>query len=66
MSDFKKGQWCRIWDSLYWRFMHRHRKVFEANPRSALLAAHLKRMTKATLTKNEKVALDFLAQLGLH
>ncbi|MHC5213930.1 MAG: cryptochrome/photolyase family protein [Planctomycetota bacterium] len=28
MSDFKPGPWCDIWDSLFWRFIHTHKKVF--------------------------------------
>lgn len=33
MSDYKKGEWCEVWDGLYWRFIGKHRKFFEKNPR---------------------------------
>jgi deoxyribodipyrimidine photolyase-related protein len=23
-SDYKKGEWCDIWDSLYWSFIEKH------------------------------------------
>lgn len=32
MSDFPKGEWCGVWDALYWRFIDRHAAFFETNP----------------------------------
>lgn len=37
MSDFSKGEWTEIWDSLFWRFMHVHRDFFLQNPRLGML-----------------------------
>jgi deoxyribodipyrimidine photolyase-related protein len=37
MSDYKKGQWCEVWDGLFWRFMHVHRDFFSKNPRLGML-----------------------------
>jgi deoxyribodipyrimidine photolyase-related protein len=37
MSDYKKGDWCAIWDGLFWRFMHVHRAFFLKNPRLGML-----------------------------
>lgn len=37
MSDYKKGDWCPIWDGLFWRFMHVHRDFFNSNPRLGML-----------------------------
>jgi deoxyribodipyrimidine photolyase-related protein len=33
----KKGEWTAEWDALYWRFIHRHRKIFLANHRSSMM-----------------------------
>jgi len=33
MSNYEKGDWCRIWDSLYWRFLYKHRERLSKNPR---------------------------------
>ena len=37
MSDYKKGYWSKIWDSLYWIFIHDNRNYFIKNPRMALM-----------------------------
>ncbi len=37
MSDFKKGEWQKYWDALFWRFMHVHREFFTQNPRTGML-----------------------------
>ncbi len=37
MSDYKKGDWCPIWDGLFWRFMHVHRDFFSSNPRLGMI-----------------------------
>lgn len=41
MSDFPKGEWCEVWDSLFWRFIRKHKKRLKKNPRMALLVAQL-------------------------
>ncbi|MCX8008727.1 MAG: cryptochrome/photolyase family protein, partial [Patescibacteria group bacterium] len=38
MSDYPAGDWCAVWDSLYWRFIARHKERFLANPRMAVMA----------------------------
>lgn len=37
MSDYEKGNWQKIWDGLFWRFMHVHRTFFLKNPRLGML-----------------------------
>ena len=38
MSNYKKGdEWQKIWDGLFWRFMHIHRDFFVKNPRLGML-----------------------------
>ncbi len=44
MSDYPKGDWCEIWDALYWRFVDKHRDLFQKNPRLSLAVATLDRM----------------------
>ena len=29
MSDYKKGEWCDIWDALYWNFINENRDFFK-------------------------------------
>lgn len=37
MSDYPKGSWCKVWDALFWRFMIKHHKFFESQPRLMML-----------------------------
>ncbi len=37
MSDYPKGDWCIIWDALFWHFLHKHRHFFTRNPRMSML-----------------------------
>jgi len=46
MSNYKKGEWSDIWDSLYWRFIHKHRNFFEKNPRLSMMTMHLDKMNE--------------------
>jgi deoxyribodipyrimidine photolyase-related protein len=46
MSDFPRGDWCDVWDALYWRFIDRHRDVFAGNPRMRVMTFQLDRMGK--------------------
>ena len=39
MSDYKKGDWCQIWDSLYWRFINENRDFFLKNPRMSMMVS---------------------------
>jgi len=63
MSDFKKGDWCEVWDALFWRFMSVHRDFFESNPRLGML---LKTWDKMPATKKEiylETAENYLSSL---
>ncbi len=44
MSDYKKGDWQKVWDGLFWRFMHVHRDYFLQNPRLGMLVNSFDKM----------------------
>jgi deoxyribodipyrimidine photolyase-related protein len=44
MSHYKKGDWCTIWDGLYWRFIDKHQKQFSKNPRMSMMVKQLEKM----------------------
>jgi deoxyribodipyrimidine photolyase-related protein len=44
MSDYKKGEWQKVWDGLFWRFMHTHRDFFMQNPRLGMLVGSFDKM----------------------
>ena len=54
MSDYKKGEWCAIWDGLFWRFLSKHEKLFGSNPRTKNLLNLRKKNAK---TIDPKIAL---------
>lgn len=63
MSDYKPGPWSETWDSLYWRFIAKHRAFFDANPRLRTMTSHLDRMGEAGVRVHQQRAEDFLRGL---
>lgn len=63
MSNYPSGEWCEIWDGLYWRFIAKHREFFESNPRLSMMARHLDRMGDAKLDQHLRVADSYLERL---
>ena len=64
MTDFETGEWCDIWDGLYWRFVYEHNKVFKENPRSGFMVNMLAKMDEKKLKSHLKTADKFLANLA--
>lgn len=62
MSDYPKGQWQDIWNSLYWRFIHRHRGILN-NQRMSVMTAYLNRIGKRELRTHLNRAGKFLDRL---
>ena len=63
MSDFKKGNWCPIWDALYWNFIAKQRSFFEKNPRMRVMTSQLDKMG-SKLDDHQKRANQFLNSLS--
>jgi len=63
MSDYNSGDWCEIWDGLFWRFIKKHREKFEDIPRMAVMVSNLDRMGKETISAHENKAEEFLAEI---
>jgi deoxyribodipyrimidine photolyase-related protein len=62
MSDFRTGDWCEIWDSLFWRFIGRHRNFFAENPRLSVMVRQFDHMDRNRARKLLHRAEEFLAQ----
>lgn len=60
MSNFKNGDWCIIWDALYWRFVLKNSKLVLKNARLSYLKLYLAKMKQNVLEKHVSVAEDFL------
>jgi deoxyribodipyrimidine photolyase-related protein len=63
MSNFEKGNWCEIWDALYWRFIFKHKKVLAKNPRMSMMIVQLNKMDDKKLKQHLNIAERFLEQL---
>ena len=62
MSDYARGDWCEVWDALYWRFIDREREFFSANPRMRVMVGQLDRMG-SKLDQHRSTANRFLEKL---
>ena len=63
MGDFEKGDWCQIWDALYWHFIAKHEKVFSKNPRMTMMLSVYKSMRQDKKKEFEKIAKSYLTKL---
>ena len=63
MSNYKKGDWCKIWDSLFWNFMDKQREFFIKNPRMRMLVSSFDRMEESKRTLLLKTADEYLKTL---
>jgi deoxyribodipyrimidine photolyase-related protein len=64
MSNFAKGDWCGIWDALYWRFVSIHADFFRSNPRLSIMIKQLSNMDKAKLNSHFQTSEKFLSELS--
>lgn len=63
MSDFPKGEWTELWNSLYWNFVDKHKTLFAANPRCQPIVLLLNKMDPVILRSHKTRAQAFLATL---
>lgn len=61
MSDFPRGDWCDVWNALFWRFMLKNWSKIGKNPRLALLKRHIKNKDK--MNHHIQTSEDFLNEL---
>ena len=63
MSDEPAGDWCGIWDALFWTFIADHDDFFSSNPRLSMMARNWHRMSSAKQEEHRQVAERFLDSL---
>ncbi|MBS3736242.1 cryptochrome/photolyase family protein, partial [Candidatus Bipolaricaulota bacterium] len=63
MSDYPPGNWCDVWDGLFWRFIYKHKGKIQDIPRMAVMVANLERMGEETVTDHINNAEDFLEDI---
>lgn len=63
MSNYRKGNWCEVWDALFWSFMNKQRHFFSSNPRLGMLLKTYDKMSEEKKTNLETVTQKFLLKL---
>ena len=63
MSDHAKGDWCAVWDGLFWRWIADHADALAGNPRWSMMVANVRKMDPEKLDGHRRTAEAFLARL---
>ena len=63
MSDYKKGEWCIVWDALFWNFLDKQRNFFSKNPRMRMLVSAFDKMDPIKKENHLLKADEFLNNL---
>eukprot|EP00658_Telonema_sp_P-2_P044250 TRINITY_DN32108_c0_g1_i1.p1 TRINITY_DN32108_c0_g1~~TRINITY_DN32108_c0_g1_i1.p1 ORF type:complete len:117 (+),score=31.94 TRINITY_DN32108_c0_g1_i1:184-534(+) len=63
MSHYKAGEWCDVWDGLYWRWVYLHSSTLRSNPRWAMMCSAAVSMDAAKRDKHMQNADAYLAKL---
>ncbi len=62
MSNYPKGEWEKVWDGMFWRFVKKHQDFFLSNPRTSMLVHSFKRMSNDKLEQHLKHSNLFINQ----
>jgi deoxyribodipyrimidine photolyase-related protein len=60
MSDYKKGEWCDIWDGLFWRFIGKHSDFFAKQYRLSFMVQTFNKMDAIKKKRLLSLAEDFI------
>jgi deoxyribodipyrimidine photolyase-related protein len=63
MSNFKSGDWCQVWDGLYWRWILNHCDQLSKNPRWSMMCAMAIKMNAEKKNTHLENAEKFLSSL---
>jgi deoxyribodipyrimidine photolyase-related protein len=64
MSNYSPGEWQKIWDSLYWRFITKHHALVKSNARLNFMSVYLARMNPVTIHEHVKRGNIFIKTLN--
>jgi len=60
MSDYKKGEWCDVWDGLFWRFIGKNKVFLSKNPRLNMMVKTLEKMEEPKKKRLFSAAEEFI------
>jgi deoxyribodipyrimidine photolyase-related protein len=63
MSDFRPGEWCEVWDGLFWSFIESNEVFFRKQHRLGMMVRQLERMDAAKRMAHRRNAETFLKKL---
>ncbi len=64
MSNYKGGEWEKIWNGLFWRFINNQQSFFRSNPRTSMMVNTWSKMNLDKKAEHLNHAESFLQQLG--
>jgi deoxyribodipyrimidine photolyase-related protein len=65
MSDYKKGDWCDVWDGLFWRFVGKHAAFFSKNYRMSMVVKNYQNMDNVKKTRLIELGEKFIKERTL-
>ena len=65
MSNYKAGEWSKIWDSLFWRFLDKQRDFFIKNPRMRMLVNSYDKMDQEKKEVLSDTAYKYLKKIEI-
>jgi deoxyribodipyrimidine photolyase-related protein len=63
MSNYKKGEWCKIWDSLYYHFIYNHRDLLKKIYATSMQVKHWDNKSSKNKEEIIKLAKSYLKEL---
>lgn len=63
MSDYTKGNWCEIWNALYWRFIYVNQDEFGKNRRMSMMVNLARKMEGPKMNEKLQMAEEFLESM---
>jgi len=63
MSNYKKGDWCEIWDALFWRWILKNSDALKGNPRWAMMVRNGEKMSEEKRQAHKRTAAAWLKGL---
>lgn len=65
MSHYQEGEWSKLWDGLYWRFLDKNKNKLADFPRMNLMISILENMDASKIENHIKKAENFLDKFFL-
>ena len=62
MTDYLPGDWCDVWDGLYWRFIEKNQEEFSQNPRMSMMVRQLAKLDSDRKQRIFQAAEQFIEQ----